>query len=197
MCELRSGGRRESSPESDMFPSYIPTGMGSATACLRGLNVDMVEARVGRWSESWCCGTVGVFASLPVGVWSAFSSTTSRTSPSTRLTMLPTTTSRGCAEVKRLPTWRMRSTSFAASRPLNSPTTRRSSAVVAMAQGREFRIWRRLSSLDTSVQRAWRSFPWYPYEIRCSTEGSTGVVFSDLRNVDKPGAWITVDCVMI
>lgn len=27
------------------------------------------------------------------------------------------------------------------------------------------------------------------YEIRCSTEGSTGVVLSDLRKVDRPGAW--------
>jgi hypothetical protein len=54
----------------------------------------------------------------------------------------------------------MRSTSFAASRPLNSPTTRRSSAVVAMAQGREFRIWRRLSNLNASVQRVQRSFSW-------------------------------------
>lgn len=110
----------------------------------------MLEARVGRWSES-CCGT-GVGASLPVGVCpSAFSSTTSRTKPRTRLTMLPTTTSRGCAEVKRLPTWRMRSTSFAASRPLNSPTTRNSSAVVAMAHGLEFRICRRFSSLPVSA----------------------------------------------
>lgn len=33
--------------------------------------------------------------------------------------------------------------------------------------------------------------------MRCSTEGSTGVVFSDLRNVDRPGAWITVDWVII
>jgi hypothetical protein len=26
------------------------------------------------------------------------------------------------------------------------------------------------------------------YDIRCSTEGSTGVVLRDLRNVDRPGA---------
>jgi hypothetical protein len=45
----------------------------------------------------------------------------------------------------------MRSTSFAASLPLNSPTTRRRSAVVAMAHGLEFRICRRLSSLEASV----------------------------------------------
>lgn len=117
---------------------------------MSGLKVDMLDARVGRCSES-CCGT-GVGASLPFGVCpSAFSSTTSRTKPKTRLTMFPTTTSRGCAEVKRLPTWRMRSTSFAASRPLNSPTTRNSSAVVAMAHGLEFRICRRLSSLGLLI----------------------------------------------
>lgn len=146
VCDVSSGGRLESSPESDIFPSYTPTCIGSATACLRGLKVDILEARVGRWSES-CC-SAGVGASLPVGVCpSAFSSTTSRTKPNTRLTMFPTTTSRGCAEVKRLPTCRMRSTSFAASRPLNSPTTRSKSAVVAMAHGLEFLICRRFSSL--------------------------------------------------
>jgi hypothetical protein len=26
------------------------------------------------------------------------------------------------------------------------------------------------------------------YDMRCSTEGSTGVVLRDLRNVDSPGA---------
>lgn len=46
--DVSSGGRLESSPESDMFPSYTLTGIGSAAACLRGLNVDIVEARVGR-----------------------------------------------------------------------------------------------------------------------------------------------------
>lgn len=129
--------------------------------------------------------------SLPVGVCpSACSSTTSRTSPSTRRTMFPTTTSLGWAEVKRLPTCLMRSTSFAASRPLNSPTTRKSSAVVAMAHGLEFRICLRLSNLPcVNDHRASRVGEGY-YDIRCSTEGSTGVVFSDLRNVDSPGAWI-------
>ena len=28
------------------------------------------------------------------------------------------------------------------------------------------------------------------YDMRCSTEGSTGVVLRDLRKVDRPGAWI-------
>jgi hypothetical protein len=28
------------------------------------------------------------------------------------------------------------------------------------------------------------------HEIRCSTDGSTGVVLSDLRNVERPGACI-------
>ena len=48
----------------------------------------------------------------------------------------------------RLPTCLMRSTSLAASRPLNSPTTRNSKEVVAIAHGRELRIWRRLRSLQ-------------------------------------------------
>lgn len=34
-------------------------------------------------------------------------------------------------------------------------------------------------------------------EIRCSTEGSTGVVLSDLRNVDRPGACIAAPCAML
>jgi hypothetical protein len=145
---VSNGGRLESSPESDMFSDITLMCMGSATACLRGLNVDMLEASDGRCSES-CSECAGVCpGSLPVGVCpSACSSTTSRTSPSTRRTMFPTTTSRGCAEVSRLPTCRMRSTSFEASLPLNSPTTRKSRAVVATAQGREFRICRLLSSL--------------------------------------------------
>lgn len=144
---MSSGGRLESSPESDMFSDMTLMCIGSAMACFSGLKVDMVDVSDGRCSESFC-ECAGACASLPVGVWpSACSSTTSRTRPSTRRTMFPTTTSRGCAEVNRLPTCRMRSTSFAASLPLNSPTTRRRSAVVAMAHGREFRIWRRLSSL--------------------------------------------------
>lgn len=122
--------------------------MGSTTACLRGLKVDMLECSAGRCNESCCVCGVAWPGSLPVGVCpSACSSTTSRTRPSTRRTMFPTTTSRGCAEVKRLPTCLMRSTSFAGSRPLNSPTTRNSNDVVAMAHGLELRIWRRLRSL--------------------------------------------------
>lgn len=34
------------------------------------------------------------------------------------------------------------------------------------------------------------------YEIKCSTEGSTGVVLSDLRNVDRPGACIVAPWAM-
>jgi hypothetical protein len=102
VCEMNRGGRLESSPESDMFPSYTPTCIGSATACLKGLNVDMLEARVGWWSES--LGVGGTALLLVGGCLSAFSSTTSRTKPSTRLTMFPTTISRGCADVKSLPT---------------------------------------------------------------------------------------------
>lgn len=34
------------------------------------------------------------------------------------------------------------------------------------------------------------------YEIKCSTEGSTGVVLSDLRNVDRPGACVAAPCAM-
>ena len=147
MCEERSGGRFDHSLESDML-SYPLACMGSATACRSGLRVEMLALRGGLWMES--CGACGVAGSLPVGVcpW-ACSSTTSRTKPSTRRTVLPTTTSLGWAEVKRRPTWRMRSMSFAASRPLNSPTTRNSSAVVAMAHGRELRIWRRFKSLQS------------------------------------------------
>lgn len=147
VCEVSSGGRLEGSLESDIL-SYTPVGMGSAAACLSGLKVDMLEWRFGRWSES--CGAWGVAwpGSLPVGVCpSACSSTTSRTNPSTRRTIFPTTTSLGWAEVNRLPTCLMRSTSFAASRPLNSPTTRNNKAVVAIAHGLEFRICRRLRSL--------------------------------------------------
>lgn len=42
--------------------------------------------------------------------------------------------------------------SFAASLPLNSPTTRSSKAVVAIAHGLEFRICRRLRSLAHTGQ---------------------------------------------
>jgi hypothetical protein len=35
------------------------------------------------------------------------------------------------------------------------------------------------------------------YDIRCSTEGSTGVVLSDLRNVDRPGACVVAPCAIL
>lgn len=149
VCDVSRGGRLESSPESDMLSEMMLMCIGSMTACFNGLKVDRLEPSAGREREScWCAPGVWL-GSLPVGVCPSppCSSTTSRMRPSTRRTMLPTTTSRGCAEVSRLPTWRMRSTSLAASRPLNSPTTRRSRAVVAMAHGLELRICRRFSSL--------------------------------------------------
>lgn len=70
--------------------------------------------------------------------------------------------------------------------------------MVAMAHGLELRIWRRLSSLHTFSTRLSgalvdRSLA---YAMRCSTEGSTGVVLSDLRNVERPGACIAAPCAM-
>jgi hypothetical protein len=38
---------------------------------------------------------------------------------------------------------------------------------------------------------------WKLYDMRCSTEGSTGVDLSDFRNVDRPGACITVDWAIV
>lgn len=33
--------------------------------------------------------------------------------------------------------------------------------------------------------------------MRCSTEGSTGVLLSDLRKVERPGAWIVAPWAML
>jgi len=47
VCDVRRGGRLESSPESDMFSDMTLMCMGSAEACFSGLKVDMLEASVG------------------------------------------------------------------------------------------------------------------------------------------------------
>jgi hypothetical protein len=49
---VSSGGRLESSPESDMFSDIMLMCIGSTIACFSGLNVDMLEANDGRCNES-------------------------------------------------------------------------------------------------------------------------------------------------
>jgi hypothetical protein len=52
VCDVSSGGRLESSPESDMFSDIMLMCIGSTIACFSGLNVDMLEAKDGRCNES-------------------------------------------------------------------------------------------------------------------------------------------------
>lgn len=57
-----------------------------------------------------------------------------------------------------------------------------------MAHGLELRIWRRLSSLQLGQCTLRQVGLTQTYEMRCSTEGSTGVLLSDFRKVERPGA---------
>lgn len=43
VCEVSNGGRLEGSLASEALSVKPPVGMGSATACLRGLKVDMLD----------------------------------------------------------------------------------------------------------------------------------------------------------
>ena len=47
VCEVSNGGRLEGSLTSDALSVRGPVCIGSATACLRGLKVDMLELRAG------------------------------------------------------------------------------------------------------------------------------------------------------
>lgn len=76
------------------------------------------------------------------------SSSSSRMSPRTRLIMLPTTSSRGCAATSRLPTSWTFCISLAGSEALVIDTNRRSSSAVAIAHGFEPLICSRLSKLS-------------------------------------------------
>jgi hypothetical protein len=77
-----------------------------------------------------------------------FSSSSSLIRPKTRRTMLPTTSSRGWAATRRFPTSWTRCMNFCGSGLRIEETIRRRRRAVAIAQGRECRICRRLSSLD-------------------------------------------------
>lgn len=67
---------------------------------------------------------------------------------------------------------RMRAMSWATSLPLNAATTRMRIWVVAMAHGREFRICRRLSSLDASATASGALGPRRAHEMNCSMDDS-------------------------
>src|SRR4051812_41432816 len=50
VCDVRSGGRLESSPDSErLSDGFKLESIGSVAPCLRGLNVDILEASAGRW----------------------------------------------------------------------------------------------------------------------------------------------------
>jgi hypothetical protein len=78
-----------------------------------------------------------------------FSSSSSLINPRTRRTILPTTSSRGWAATRRFPTSWTRCMNFCGSELRIEETIWRRRRAVATAQGRECRICRRLSSLDT------------------------------------------------
>lgn len=98
-------------------------------------------------------------------------SATSRTTPRTRRTMLPTAISRGCAAISCLPTSRIRLISDSGSVHLALPASLSKRCVVAIAHGREFLICRRFRS-----------------ETRSSIDLSTGCALLDLRKVASEGA---------
>lgn len=101
------------------------------------------------------CGVCGRDPrSLPILLRSLsplLSSSSSRMSPKTRLTMLPTTSSRGCAATRRLPTSWTFCISLLGSEALVTDTNRRSSSAVAVAHGFEPLICSRLSKLLSHV----------------------------------------------
>lgn len=60
VCEVSNGGRLEGSLTSEALSVKTLVGMGSATACRRGLNVEMLELSAGLWRESCCACACGV-----------------------------------------------------------------------------------------------------------------------------------------
>lgn len=124
---------------------------------------------------SLCGAALGVAKTSLIVVESESSSATSRTTPSTRRTMLPTAISLGCAVTSRLPTSRIRLISACASLVRSAATIRSRSWHVAMAHCREFLICRRCNS-----------------ETKSSIEALISLVLSDLRKVLSEGACPTV-----
>ena len=121
---------------------------------------------------------------------SLFSSASLRMQPKTRRTMLPTAISRGWALVRRCPTCCTRSMSWWTSFMWKASTTRRRRWTVAMAHGRELRIWRRLRRLEGKVSYGDGNgvdWCWLTYEIRRSMEVSTASVLTARRKVDRLG----------
>ena len=118
-----------------------------------------------------------------------FSSSSSLIRPKTRRTMLPTTSSRGWAATRRFPTSWTRCMNFCGSGLRIEETIRRRRRAVAIAQGRECRICRRLSSLDmVSFQVVTASeVSNLTHAIRVSIDCSTGSVERDLRKEERPG----------
>jgi hypothetical protein len=146
---------------------------GRAPPWCKGLKLEMVDEMPGLLLLLCWLGRVGDVTDVSlVADWSWSASTTSRITPSTRRTMLPTAISLGWAATSRRPTLRMRVMRAWASRVRSAATIRSSSCVVARAHGREFLIWRR-----------WRS------ETKSSMELSMSFDLSVLRNVESEGAW--------
>ena len=139
------------------------------------------------------CGVCGLDpASLPKLLRSLsplLSSSSSRIKPKTRRTMFPTTSSRGCAAMSRLPTSWTFCISLTGSDALVMDTKRRSSSAVAMAQGFEPLICSRLSKLH----KAWLASFFVSqvdctHDIRVSIAVSTGSVLRLLINEGREGA---------
>jgi hypothetical protein len=117
------------------------------------------------------------------------SSSSSRMSPRTRLIMLPTTSSRGCAAMSRLPTSWTFCISLAGSGALVMDTNRRSSSAVAMAHGFEPLICsrlRRLSGHESVVADVQVLLD--TYDIRFSIPVSTGSVLRLFIKEGRQGA---------
>jgi hypothetical protein len=146
VCDVRSGGREGRSLRAPERLSKTVGSRGCIPPVLRGENVDIVDGSFGRGDDpAW-----GELEPLMSSDSLSFSRSfiIKRTKLRTRRTILPTTISRGCAAMRRCPTERIRSNSFAASLLGNSPTTLRRSSAVARAHGRELRICRRLRRLS-------------------------------------------------
>jgi hypothetical protein len=127
--------------------------------------------------------------SSPNSLSPRFSSSSSLINPRTRRTILPTTSSRGWAAARRFPTSWTRCMNFCGSGLRMEETIRRRRRAVAIAQGRECRICRLLSSLDiVSFQVVTTSkVSNLTHAIRVSIDCSTGSVERDWRKEVRPG----------